>query len=71
MKVVFDTKAKYIIFHPKYLVLRWDGSREYKGKHGKFDPLWFYPFKIAESRENSTFVLENMDGEVIQLPING
>lgn len=45
------------------LVLRWDARREEKGKHGKFDHMWFGPFKIVEVLENNTFVLQNLDNE--------
>jgi len=31
-----------------------DVRQEEKGKHGKFDLLWFGPFKIAEERGNKT-----------------
>jgi len=43
-------------------VLRWDVKREDKGKHGKFDQLWFGPFKIVEERGNNNYMLENLDG---------
>lgn len=42
------------------LVLKWDIWRVEKGKHGKFDPLWFGPFKIVEQGGNNTFRLENL-----------
>ena len=71
MKFIFDIKAKDILFQPGDLVLRWDVRREEKGKHGKFDPLWYGPFKIVEVRTNNTFILENLDVELIQLPVNG
>ena len=71
MKGIFDRKAREIDFKVGDLVLRWDTRREDKGKHGKFDPLWYGPFKIIEARENNTLFLENLDGEYLQLPING
>ena len=71
MKTIFDKKSKYVLFQPEDIVLRWDFRREYKGKHGKFDPLWYGPFKISESRANDTFVLENLDGEMLPLTMNG
>ena len=45
--------------------------REEKGKHGKFDPLWYGPYKITEVRSNNTFMLENLDGEVVEQLVNG
>ena len=44
MKTIFDKKAKEILFQAVDLVLRWDTRREEKGKHGKFDPLWYCPY---------------------------
>ena len=48
---MFDKKAKDIPLQPRDLVLRWDVQQEDKGKHEKFDPLWFGPFRIAKERE--------------------
>lgn len=62
MKGIFDKKDKEIDFKAGDLVLRWDNRREDKAKHGKFDPLWYRPFRITEVRENNTFHLENLDG---------
>ena len=71
MKTIFDRKVKEIIFQKGDLVLRWDTQREDKGKHGKFDPLWYGPFRINEDRMNNTFMLENLEGEVLDMPVNG
>lgn len=71
MKGIFDRKAREIDFKVRDLVLKWDTKREDKGKHGKFDPLLYDPFKIIEARTNNTFFMENLDGESLQLPING
>ena len=71
MKGIFDRKAKEIDFKARDLVLRWDTRREDKGKHGKFDPLWYGPSRISEVRSNNIFILENLDGETLQLPVNG
>jgi len=65
MKGIFDRKSKKIDFKAGDLVLRWDTRREDKGKYGKFDPLWYGPFRITEVRENNTFHLENLDGETL------
>ena len=53
------------------LVLRWDEKRENKGKHGKFDNIWFGPFKIVEILDDNTFVLNNLDDhDIIGSPVN-
>ena len=53
------------------LVLRWDIRRAEKGKHAKFDPLWAGPFKIVELKGNNTFILENLQGDLLDSPVNG
>lgn len=69
MKDLFDKRVRDKSLHPRDLVLKWDARRE-KGKHGKFDPLWFGHFKIYEAKGNNNFLLENLDGEVLELPVN-
>ena len=71
MKTIFDRKAKEIMFQKGDLVLRWDTRKEDKGKHNKFDPLWYGPLKINEVKKNNTFMLENIEGEVLYMPVNG
>ena len=53
------------------MVLRWDARKEEKGKHGKFDNLWFGPFIISKLLENNTFMLQNLEGEELSNPMNG
>ena len=53
------------------MVLRWDARKEQKGKHGKFDNLWFGPFIISKILQNNTFVLQTLDGEELSNPVNG
>eukprot|EP00253_Pinus_taeda_P030499 PITA_30499 len=48
MKSLFDKKSKDRPLQPGDLVLQCDVLREDKGKHKKFDLLWFNPFKIAK-----------------------
>jgi hypothetical protein len=53
-------------------VLRWDDKREEKSKHGKFDNLWYGPFKMAKVMNNNTFLLHNLDdSEILGGPVNG
>ena len=53
------------------MVLRWDAKKEQKGKHGKFDNLWLGPFTIVNILGNNTFVLQNLDGNEVPVPVNG
>ena len=71
MKSIFDRKAKEVLFQVGDLVLRRVTRREEKGKHGKFDPLWYGPYKICEERSNNAFILEDLDGDSVQLPVSG
>lgn len=70
MKDFFDKKARDISLQGGYLVLSWDVRRVEKGKHGKFDPLWFAPFKISKAKGSDDFLQENLDGEVLEFLVN-
>ena len=71
MKALFDKKIQRMEFLPSTLVLKWEARKEDAGKHGKFDHLWFRPFKIAAAERKSSFSMENLDGEILDAPING
>ena len=60
MKAIFYKKDKDKEFLPGDLVLKWEARKEDAGKHGKFDHLWFGPFKIATSEGRNSFSLENL-----------
>jgi hypothetical protein len=61
VKETLDKKTKKDSFKARDLVLRWDARREDKFKHGKFDNLWFGPFKIAKVLNKNTFHLHNLN----------
>ena len=69
IKEIFDRKIKENTFSDGDMVLRWDARKEQKGKHGKFDNLWFGPFIVSQVLENNTFVLQTLDGEELSNPI--
>eukprot|EP00253_Pinus_taeda_P001701 PITA_01701 len=71
MKTLFDRRARERAFEEGDLVLRWDARREEKGKHGKFDNLWFGPLEIAEVKGNNTFVPRKLEGLYSTYPVNG
>jgi hypothetical protein len=52
-------------------VLRWDSRREDHGKHGKFDNQWLGPFKIDAIEGKNSFSLQNLNGDLLELPMNG
>ena len=53
------------------LVLKWDKAHEQKGKHTKFQRMWFGPFQITEQIGPSTFMLQDLQGRKYFLPVNG
>jgi hypothetical protein len=71
MKVLFDQKAKDRDFLPGDLVLKWEARREDTGKHGKFDRIWSGPYKILSFEGKIVFLLENLDGNILNAPVNG
>jgi hypothetical protein len=72
IKAVFDKKTKKDSFQTGDLVLIWDAGREDKPKHGKFDNLWFGPFRVERVLNNNTFFLQNLDDdELVGGPVNG
>jgi hypothetical protein len=72
VKATFDKGTKKDFCNEGDLVLRWDARREDKEKHGKFDNLWYGPFRIAKVMYNNTFLLHNLDDtETFGGPVNG
>jgi hypothetical protein len=72
VKSTFGKGTKKDVFNEGDLVLRWDSMREDKSKHGKFDNVWYGPFKIAKVMDNNTFLLHNLDDtETFGGPMNG
>ena len=71
MKGTFDKSARPRAFQIGDTVLLWDKRREKPGKHGKFDSLWKGPFIIRDTAGTNSFFLNTMDGEILNLPMNG
>ena len=71
IKERFDRKIKDNTFSVGDMVLRWDARKEQKGKHGKFDNLWFGSFIVSKFLENNTFLLQTLEGEELSNPVNG
>ena len=69
---IFDKRENQNNFQVDDLVLQWDVRRQDRGKHGKFDKLWFGPFKVFVVLDNNTFLLENLyDNHSVGGPVNG
>ena len=72
VKSIFDKRENQKNFQVDDLVLRWDVRRQDRGKHDKFDNLWFGTFKVFAVLDNNTFLLENLDdNHSVGGPING
>jgi hypothetical protein len=71
MKSFFDKKSKDREFLPGDLVLKWDARKEDVENHGKFDHIWFGPFNIVASEGKNSLLLENLEGKILNAPING
>ena len=72
VKSIFDKRVNQKNFQVEDLVLKWDVRRQDRGKHGKFDNLWFGPFKVSVVLDNNTFLLENLDdNHSVRGPVNG
>jgi hypothetical protein len=71
MKALFNHKAKDRESLPGDLVLKWDARREDSEKHGKFDHIWYGPFKVSLSEGKNLFLLEILDGKIFNAPVNG
>ena len=72
VKSIFYKRANKKKIQVDDLVLRWDVRRQDRGKHDKFDNLWFGPFKVSDVLDNDTFLLENVDdNHSVGGPING
>jgi hypothetical protein len=70
MKTLFDRKTKDREFLPGDLVLRWDARKEDSVKHGKFDHIWYGPFRVTTFEGKNSFSLENLDGKIFNAPVN-
>ena len=53
------------------IFLKWDKAHEEKGKHTKFQRMWFGPFQIVDIIGPSTFMLQDLAGKRDSLPVNG
>ena len=71
IKSRFDRNIKENTVSVGDMVLRWVARKEKKGKHGKFDSLWFGPFLVSKVLENNTFILQSLEGEELSSPVNG
>ena len=71
VKRAFDKTTRQRVFSIGDIVLLWDKRREKPGKHGKFDSLWLGPFVIRDVAGPNSSHLSHLNGEPMNLPMNG
>ena len=71
IKRTFDKSTRPGSFQVGDTVLLWDKQRDKSGKHGKFDSLWMGPYIIWEVADTNSFYLNDLEGERLNLPVNG
>ena len=70
VKGTFDKLAKPRSFQIGDTILLWDKRREKQGKHGKFVNVWRGPYIICDFAGTNSFILNTMEGERLNLPMN-
>ena len=58
-------------FNKGDLVLLWDKRSEKPDNHKKFQILWLGPYQFTRKAGKNSFILKNMEGEELPLPVNG
>ena len=71
IKKSFDKCSRSRSLQVGYTVLLWDRRNEKPGKHKKFDSLWLGPYVIRDIAGPNSFYLSRLDGEPLDLPVNG
>ena len=70
MKALFNRKAKDREFIPSDFVLKWDARKEDSARNAKFDHIWYGPFKVTAPEGKKSFLLENLDGKILNALVN-
>ena len=71
IKRTFDKSSRPRSFQICDTVLLWEKRREKSRKHGKFDSVWMGHYIIDEVAGANSFYLNDLEGEIINLPVNG
>ena len=51
--------------------MKWNKVKGPKEKYTKSQPIWLGPFQILEKIGLGTYTLQNLEGDLDPLPING
>jgi len=71
VKRAFDMSSRPRTFQKGDTMLLWDKRKEKLGKHWKCDSLWIGPYIIHDMAGPNPFYLSQLDGEKLNLPVNG
>lgn len=71
VKGTFDQNTRGTTFGIGDIVLLWDKHKEKPGNHTKLESLWKGPYKISSLAGKGSFLLETLDGDEVELPVNG
>jgi hypothetical protein len=71
VKKYFDKRAKLTTSATNEKVLLWDSAHVDKGKHSKFQKLWFAPCIIASIVGNNSYLLKDTDEQFFCYTTNG
>ena len=52
------------------MVLMWNAKIEDRGKNGKFDPIWVGPYLIKSKWGDVSYILRELSGSILELPIH-
>ena len=70
MKHLYDKRATERKFKIGDMVLMWNARIEYRGKHGKFYPIWLGPYNIFYMHDEDSYFLSNLTGDILEFPIH-
>lgn len=71
MKHLFDKREKNKKFKVGDMVLMWNSRIQDKGKRGKFEALWLFPFFITSKCGEDSYYLQNMVSEDQEFLMHG
>jgi hypothetical protein len=71
IKIYFDQSTTVNNFQKGELVLLWNKAKEKPSMHTKFEALWIRPYVIEKILGFNSYMLQDMKGKRLMLPING
>jgi hypothetical protein len=69
-KKYFNKSAKVVRFKVNERVFLWDTTHADKGRHSKFQKLWFGPFKITFVLGTNSYILKELEERLFSYSTN-